>query len=96
MIWTILLVIVLSLIGKILTGVIGGRIYGLGRFKALISGLSIVNRGEFSIAISQYISIALSPIASIYILIMAILGIISSVYSKRIAKFIYPKKPVKK
>lgn len=90
------IIILISIIGKILTGAIGGRIYGMGRFKSLISGLGIVNRGEFSIAMSQYLAAAMVPIATLYIFIMAIVGIITSVYSKQIAKKIYPKKPLKK
>ncbi|OGU60529.1 MAG: hypothetical protein A2X64_09670 [Ignavibacteria bacterium GWF2_33_9] len=90
--WPLIAIVILSILGKILTGIIGGRIFGLSKRKSLIAGLGIVNRGEFSIAISQHMSLAIAPIASLYILILAVIGIATSYFSNKIAKLFYKKK----
>jgi CPA2 family monovalent cation:H+ antiporter-2 len=90
--WIFALLIVISIVGKILTGVIGGKIYGLSKKKSLISGLGIVNRGEFSIAMSQYLTLSISPIISIYIFLLALIGILFSQYSNFISGIFYKKK----
>ncbi|MGB9702708.1 MAG: cation:proton antiporter [Candidatus Kapaibacteriota bacterium] len=84
---TLVLLLIVSIIGKLLTGIIGGRLYGLSNRRSAISGLSIINRGEFSIAISQYIGISFFPLISIYIFLIAILGTLTAQFAPRIAKF---------
>lgn len=84
---TLVLLLIVSIIGKLLTGIIGGRLYGLSNRRSAISGLSIINRGEFSIAISQYIGITFFPLISIYIFSIAILGTLTAQFAPRIAKF---------
>jgi CPA2 family monovalent cation:H+ antiporter-2 len=86
-IMTLVLLILISIIGKLLTGIIGGKIYGLSQRRSAISALSIVNRGEFSIAISHYIGLAFFPLISIYIFIIAIIGTLLSQFAPQIAKY---------
>ncbi len=91
--WLFLLFIVFaSLITKFMTGYIGGKIYKLSNRRAFISGLEITPRGEFSIAISNYISYSFLPFASLYIILTAIIGMFLSHFASPISKKIFPRK----
>lgn len=92
LIWILIPIAFIAVSGKIFTGIIGGKIYGLSKRKSAIAGLSIVNRGEFSIAISQYLSLALAPLATLYIFILAFVGIVLSQFSANISNIFYKKK----
>ena len=84
--------ILLSVIGKILTGYIGGRIYGLSKRASLIAGLSIVNRGEFSIVISRFAPSTYVPLFGIYTFIMAFIGTLFIQYAPKLSKLIFKQK----
>ena len=92
----LVVIIVLSIIGKFLTGFIGALIYGLSKRKAIETGLSIINRGEFSIAMSKFAPNSLLLFIGLYVLIMAFIGIITAQYAPKIAEYIIPKKKKKK
>ncbi|MEZ0324001.1 MAG: cation:proton antiporter [Hydrogenothermaceae bacterium] len=88
-------VVILSIFGKFLTGYIGGMFYGLSKRGSMIAGFSIISRGEFSIVISKLSPTNFLPFFGVYILIMAIIGILFAQYAPRISKFfVKPKKPV--
>lgn len=95
LIWILIPIAFIAVFGKIFTGIIGGKIYGLSKRKSAIAGLSIVNRGEFSIAISQYLSLALAPLATLYIFILAFVGIVLSQFSANISNIFYKKKKLR-
>ncbi len=82
-------VVMLSIFGKLITGYIGGVMYGLSKRASLTTGLSIINRGEFSIVMSSFASVALLPFIGIYVLIMAIIGIIAIQYAPEISKKVF-------
>jgi len=90
------IIVGLSIIGKFLTGFIGALINGLSKRKAIETGLTIINRGEFSIAMSKFASPQLLPFIGIYVLTMAFIGIFSAQFSPKIAQLIIPKKKKKK
>lgn len=92
----LLLIILLSILGKFLTGFIGGLIYGLSKRKSISTGLSIINRGEFSIAMSKFAPTNMLLFIGVYVLIMAFIGIITAQYAYKIAELIIPKKKKKK
>jgi len=92
----LLLIILLSILGKFLTGFIGGLIYGLSKRKSISTGLSIINRGEFSIAMSKFAPTNMLLFIGVYVLIMAFVGIITAQYAYKIAELIIPKKKKKK
>jgi len=90
------IIVALSILGKFLTGFIGALINGLSKRKAIETGLTIINRGEFSIAMSKFASPQLLPFIGIYVLIMAFIGIFSAQFAPKIAQLIIPKKKKKK
>ncbi len=92
----LLLIILLSILGKFLTGFIGGLIYGLSKRKSISTGLSIINRGEFSIAMSKFAPPNMLLFIGVYVLTMAFIGIITAQYAYKIAELILPKKKKKR
>ncbi len=92
----LVVVVILSILGKFLTGYIGGLIYGLSKKKAFETGLSIINRGEFSVVMSKFAHPKFIPFIGIYVLIMAFLGIIFAQFAPQISNIIFPKKKKKK
>ncbi len=96
---SLIIIVVLSILGKFLTGYIGGRIAGLPKRAALITGFTIINRGEFSIVMGKFAKPEYIPFIGIYILIMSFIGILFAQYAPDISKKIIPpkkKKPKKK
>lgn len=85
-----------SIMGKFLTGYIGGLIYGLSKRASLTAGFSIINRGEFSIVISKISPSNFFPLFGSYILLMSIVGILFIQYAPKLSKLIVkPQKAVK-
>lgn len=90
---TVFMMVVFSVIGKFLTGYVGGIYYGLSRRAAMTAGFSIINRGEFSIVISKISPQAYVVVFGSYILMMAIIGILFAQYAPKLSKFfVKPKK----
>lgn len=84
--------VIISVLGKFLTGYIGGIYYGLSRKASITAGFSIINRGEFSIVISKLTS-GQNTLFGSYILIMAVIGILFAQFAPKLSKFIIkPKK----
>lgn len=92
----LLIVVIISIIGKFMTGFLGGLIYGLSKRKAIETGLSIINRGEFSVVMSKFAPTQFIPFIGIYVFIMAFIGILFAQYAPKISNFIIPKKKKKK
>ena len=92
----LVVVVIISIIGKFLTGFIGALIYGLSKRKAIETGLTIINRGEFSIAMSKFAPNPLILFIGLYVLVMAFIGIITAQYAPMIAEKIIPKKRKKR
>jgi CPA2 family monovalent cation:H+ antiporter-2 len=91
----LVLMVILSIVGKVLTGYIGGQLYGLSKRTSLIAGFSIVNRGEFSIVISKFSPASFVPLFGIYILLMAFIGTFFIQYAPKLAKLIFKPKKIK-
>jgi CPA2 family monovalent cation:H+ antiporter-2 len=87
--------IFISIVGKILTGYIGGRFYGLSNRASLIAGLSIVSRGEFSIVISKFAPSTYVPLFGIYTFTMAFIGTFFIQYAPKLAKLVFKPKTKK-
>lgn len=92
----LLILIILSIFGKFLTGFIGGLIYGLSKKKSIETGLSIINRGEFSVVMAKYSPISMIPFIGIYVFLMSFIGIFFAQYAPKISNIIIPKKKKKK
>ncbi len=91
-IFALILIVVLSIIGKFLTGFLGGLLNGFSKRLSISIGLSIINRGEFSIVMARFATPEIMPLVGIYVLIMAFIGIITAQLAPAISKFIIPKK----
>ncbi|PTM56624.1 cation:proton antiporter [Desmospora activa] len=89
-----LLVVLLlwSIIGKILTGVIGGKLYGLTTRQSVRAGLSFTQRGEFSIIIAALATGSLQLFSGMFILFSAVVGMVLFLTAPRITKALFGKK----
>lgn len=90
--YPLIILLFASIVGKFLTGYFGGKLWGLSHRRSMIAGLSLIPRGEFSIAILNHVPVAIYPFAALFILILSIIGTIISFFADKIVK----KKPKKK
>ena len=85
--WGLLMVlIVLTVAGKIVTGYYGGRIYGLSKRVSARAGFSLVQRGEFSIIIASLGGIQMKVFGGVYVLLTALIGSFLFAKAPQIAK----------
>lgn len=80
-----------SLAHKLLVGYFGGQWYGLSRKHSLKAGLSLTQRGEFSVIIAAMATGQLKTFASIYLLAIAFIGTILFQLAPRINEKIMAK-----
>lgn len=92
MIGLLLVIILWSIVAKIIVGIFGGQWYGLSKRVSLRAGLSLTQRGEFSIIVATLASGALMAFSSIFILVSAVIGVILFQYAPKISKAIFHKK----
>ncbi|HUF00971.1 MAG TPA: cation:proton antiporter [Gaiellaceae bacterium] len=98
--WILALAVALTVIGKIATGVIGGK---LGRFTArqgFNAGVALVAHGEFTIIVAQLASSNLAigadarrdlvAFAGLYVLVTATIGLVLMKESKRLGRVFFP------
>ncbi|PZD97402.1 cation:proton antiporter [Paenibacillus sambharensis] len=78
-----------SIAGKIATGYLGGRWYGLNPKPSLRAGLSLVSRGEFSVIIAALAADTVKPFAGIYIICISAVGIILFQNASRLSTKLY-------
>jgi len=67
--------VLLAIVGKIITGYVGSRWFGLSPKVSLRAGLSMVHRGEFSAIIASLAPPLLRVWSGVYILITAFIGV---------------------
>ncbi|MEN2465501.1 cation:proton antiporter [Ornithinibacillus sp. JPR2-1] len=94
MVGLLILVLIWSITAKILVGFFGGQWYGLSKRVSLKAGLSLTQRGEFSIIIA---ALAVGPIkafSSVFILLSAMIGIILFQFAPQITQKIYNRKKI--
>ncbi|MEW9677056.1 cation:proton antiporter [Lentibacillus sp. L22] len=87
--------VIWSMLAKILTGVIGGKLYGLTKRVSLRAGLQICARGEFSVVIAGIATGSIKVFGGIYIVVSAFIGMLLFNYAPKITTKIYGK-PTKK
>jgi len=78
-----------AVVGKILTGFAGGRIYGLSVKVSLRAGLCLVHRGEFSAIIASMALAHLRVFSGIYILVTAFFGVYFFQKAPVLASWVY-------
>ncbi|MCC6221929.1 MAG: cation:proton antiporter [Thermoleophilia bacterium] len=98
--WLVALAVVLSVLGKLASGYLGGIVGGFGRRQSLNVGAALVSRGEFTIVLAQLAAgnaaIALSDreeitaFAGLYVLATATIGVILMKESKRLGRALFP------
>ena len=67
--------VLLAIVGKIMTGYIGSRWFGLSPKVSVRAGLSMVHRGEFSAIIASLAPPPLRVFSGVYILVTAFIGV---------------------
>jgi CPA2 family monovalent cation:H+ antiporter-2 len=92
MVGLLIIVLLWSVIGKILTGIIGGRLYGLTMSQSVRAGLSFTQRGEFSIIIAALATGSLKLFSGMFILLSAISGMVLFLLAPKITKRLFGKK----
>ena len=70
-----LLLLVWAILGKLLTGFIGSRLYGLSEKVSVRAAFSLVHRGEFSAVIASLAPPQLRVFSGVYILATAFIGV---------------------
>ncbi|KYG34368.1 cation:proton antiporter [Alkalihalobacillus trypoxylicola] len=95
MIGLLLTVLMWSIVAKVIVGVIGGKWYGLSKLVALRAGLSLTQRGEFSIIVASLATTSLKAFSSMFILASTFIGIILFQYAPIISKKVYGKESAK-
>ncbi|MDQ0298739.1 CPA2 family monovalent cation:H+ antiporter-2 [Salibacterium salarium] len=84
--------VVWSVIGKIIVGMVGGRMYGLSPRVSFRAGLSFTQRGEFSIIIASVATAEIMAFGSVYILLSASIGILLFIFAPLITTKIFGEK----
>ncbi|SDZ41834.1 monovalent cation:H+ antiporter-2, CPA2 family [Evansella caseinilytica] len=88
----LLIVLVWSIAAKLIVGFWGGQWYGLSKRVSLRAGLSLTQRGEFSIIIAALAVGTVQVFSGIFILVSATVGVILFQLAPVIAKKIYARK----
>lgn len=94
----LMVAIVLSVIGKLISGVISGRTYGLSPTRSLRVGVGMVPRGEFSLVIAALAGgvsgVAFQSVIPAftvgYVLFMSIIGTVLIQHSDRLTESLVP------
>lgn len=97
MVGLLLVLLAWTIVAKILVGVLGGKWYGLSKRVAIRAGLSLTQRGEFSVVIASLIGGTYKVFSGIYILGSAMIGIALFLLAPAISRKLYgkPKKTKK-
>ncbi|PLR99087.1 cation:proton antiporter [Bacillus sp. T33-2] len=85
----LIVLIIWSMVHKIAVGYFGGLWYGLTKKESLRAGLSLTQRGEFSVIMAGIATGSLKIFAGIYILIIALLGTLLFQIAPRLNKMIF-------
>lgn len=88
----LLVLLTWSIAGKIITGYVGARLYGLSKKVALRAGLSFTSRGEFSVIIAAMAADTIRVLSGVFILSSAMIGILLFELAPRITKALFPNK----
>ncbi|TCT19056.1 transporter (CPA2 family) [Melghiribacillus thermohalophilus] len=84
-----------SIAGKMLVGIIGGKLYGLSPRVSFRAGLSLCSRGEFSVIIASIATGVFKIFSGIYIVLLALIGMLLFTRAPQMTNKLFGK-PVKK
>jgi monovalent cation:H+ antiporter-2, CPA2 family len=93
----LIVLLIWSIAGKIITGYCGARLYGLSKKVSLRAGLSFTQRGEFSVIIASMAVDTIRVFSGVFILSSAMIGILLFELAPKITNTLFPKKerPIK-
>lgn len=83
------LLLLWSIIAKVIVGIVGGRWFGLSKRVAFKSGLSLTQRGEFSVIIASLATGMTKLLSSMFILSSAMIGIILFLLAPKITDKVF-------
>ncbi|MFC0272526.1 cation:proton antiporter [Metabacillus herbersteinensis] len=89
-----LLVVLLiwGIVAKIIVGGLGGIWFGLDKKPSLQAGLSITQRGEFSVIFAGFATEGAKIVSSLYVLLSSITGVVLFMLAPRITTLFFKKK----
>ncbi|HZK20194.1 MAG TPA: cation:proton antiporter [Treponemataceae bacterium] len=88
----LIVLLVWSIVGKIITGYYGARLYGLSKKVSLRAGLSFTQRGEFSVIIASMATYTIRVLCGIFIVSSAMIGLLLFGLAPKITKALFFKK----
>ena len=98
--WILAFAVVVTVLGKIGAGLVGGRLGGFTRRQGFNAGVALVAHGEFTIILAQLASSNpaigadarrdLVAFAGLYVLVTATIGVVLMKESKRIGRALFP------
>ena len=98
--WIVLMAVVVTLVGKIGSGLVAGRLGGFTDRQGLNAGIALIAHGEFTIIIAQLASendsideatrTDIVAFAGLYVLVTATVGIVLMKESKRLGRIVFP------
>ncbi len=88
----LLVLLIWSIAGKIITGYYGARFYGLSKKVSLRAGLSFTPRGEFSVIIATMAAGTIRVLSGAFILSSAMIGILLFELAPKITNALFPEK----
>jgi CPA2 family monovalent cation:H+ antiporter-2 len=98
--WIILAAVIITIIGKLVAGLVAGRVGGFTRRQSFNAGVALVAHGEFTIILAQIASdnpaidadarTDLVAFAGLYVLVTATIGIVLMKESKRLGRYLFP------
>jgi CPA2 family monovalent cation:H+ antiporter-2 len=98
--WMVLVALVVTLVGKLGTGILTGRLGGFSARQGLNAGAALVVHGEFTIIIAQLaagnaaLTLAqrndVAAFAGIYVLVTATVGVVLMKESKKLGRLLLP------
>jgi monovalent cation:H+ antiporter-2, CPA2 family len=98
--WLVAAAVVLTLVGKVGSGWVAGRIGGFTRRQSLNAGVALVAHGEFTVILAQVASenpliepnqrTDLVAFAGLYVLATATIGLVLMKESKRLGRMLFP------
>lgn len=96
----LLLAIPFAVVGKLVGGYVAGRATSFSRRQSLNVGSALVARGEFTIILAQLAAAGaaldaefrerVTPFAGIFVLVTAIVGVVSMRESRRVGRMLFP------
>jgi CPA2 family monovalent cation:H+ antiporter-2 len=101
--WLLTLAVVVSVAGKFASSFAAGRVGGFTARQSMNAAAALVPRGEFTIILAQLVAAnpGLDPgvqeefraFAGLYVLVMAVLGVLLMKESKRLGRALFPRRP---